>query len=604
MGEAMSDKTIELVEFLQNELVIANDRAMRAEKKLLELQIESFIGNLRDSQKAIEDSFVKKRKAYDGATGDLSKNEREFKERTAEIEQDINAKEEIYDLYRRALDTGLHLDDLPHLTIDKTTYEVHLLLQQKLGEKKEKDNKKDDAWSALRNLFISAGGDENTDHGEVTNSEAVNGHCNDRPLHTRHHDGDAYDPKLALHTPDPGQKHKKSAKEDTMSSYQKPASSKSAEVKTKSEEIKTKPPEKLMHEVSKSMKVPEQINYISVNEKEDKSENEKGALQKEPLDWTKGHLLAVVKQLKSNHKQLSLKLAQETLEKSAQEIGSITDLDVVYKHAEAKVAMIFKPESKEPIKRENPVKALTLGQLTPTQNTKRPCEFYARGYCGFGPSCRFAHDGNSPRVNHNGSNVQHQQGNTGQSKTRMCHFYLTNKWCAFKDSCKFAHAIDEIAKGNTTNGDQYDHPEPCDDQECRKKLRYLLTKTSLCPQVAEGKPCTRAMRGCTYAHSPQEILDMPKWELCDRAMSSCCKHQRDPSKCVYAHSKAELKPRPTLREASPLPAQVTTCAICQHPLQVGDKTLLTCGHDAFHRQCINDWMQSLAQPYCPICVRQ
>ena len=71
------------------------------------------------------------------------------------------------------------------------------------------------------------------------------------------------------------------------------------------------------------------------------------------------------------------------------------------------------------------------------------------------------------------------------------------------------------------------HQEPCNNQECREKLKFLLYRTSMCPKLSD---CRQYRQNCTYAHSTDELRPMPKWEMCERNNNGMCWFYNEPEK--------------------------------------------------------------------------
>jgi len=75
---------------------------------------------------------------------------------------------------------------------------------------------------------------------------------------------------------------------------------------------------------------------------------------------------------------------------------------------------------------------------------------------------------------------------------------------------------------------QYQHEEPCNDQKCTGRIKYLLQKTSMCPRF----PLNLCSYGsnCWFAHSEAELKPMPKNEICMDHKKGQCMHADAPEK--------------------------------------------------------------------------
>eukprot|EP00927_Polykrikos_kofoidii_P036608 TRINITY_DN30911_c0_g1_i1.p1 TRINITY_DN30911_c0_g1~~TRINITY_DN30911_c0_g1_i1.p1 ORF type:complete len:295 (-),score=47.87 TRINITY_DN30911_c0_g1_i1:249-1061(-) len=77
-----------------------------------------------------------------------------------------------------------------------------------------------------------------------------------------------------------------------------------------------------------------------------------------------------------------------------------------------------------------------------------PCRFFEKGKCAFGSACRFAHVPKAPPRragvgvgSGRGGGTANSSG-TGAPGVQLCRFFL-NGGCAFGDSCRFAHGVQD-----------------------------------------------------------------------------------------------------------------------------------------------------------------
>ena len=72
-----------------------------------------------------------------------------------------------------------------------------------------------------------------------------------------------------------------------------------------------------------------------------------------------------------------------------------------------------------------------------------------------------------------------------------------------------------------TQDDEAPHGEPCNDHYCYWRRQFLLRKTTIC-KLWKGGRCNDTSKECAYAHGKADLVPLPKYELCRKAMNGKC----------------------------------------------------------------------------------